>query len=82
VSLEGCLSLRSPDGRLRSFQVERFENIRLIGYRLVTDQSLNFVEVDYALTCFQEGIVFQHEADHNFGQDKLISKIGKEMFVW
>lgn len=82
VSLEGCLSLRSPDGRLRSFQVKRHSIIRLFGFRLVIGDSLQFESVDYPLDYTQEGIVFQHEIDHNYGQDRLISKIGQEVFVW
>jgi peptide deformylase len=80
VSLEGCLSLRSPDGRLRSFQVNRYTKIRLFGYRLCLDNSLKFDIVDAPVDYTEEGIVFQHEIDHHRGI--LISDIGKELFFW
>lgn len=80
VSLEGCLSLRSPDGRLRSFQVERYENIRLFGFILLIDGSLRLEPVDTPVGFLEEGIVFQHEIDHHRGV--LISDIGREVFVW
>lgn len=81
VSLEGCLSLRSPDGRLRSFQVNRLMFIRLFGFMLVDEKtSISFKEVDTPLTYLEEGIVFQHEIDHQ--RCVLISDIGKELYVW
>jgi peptide deformylase len=81
VSLEGCLSLRSQDGRLRSFQVERFKTIRLFGFILKANGSeLKTEPFDCALDCLQGGIVAQHEIDHHHAV--LISDIGKEMLVW
>ena len=81
VSLEGCLSLRSPDGRLRSFQVRRFKEIKLSGSQLFFDCILHFEDIGDAPVDFtKEGIVFQHEIDHHRGL--LISEIGKELFVW
>lgn len=82
VSLEGCLSLRSEDGRLRSFQVERYEKIRLFGFQLRFDKTLIFEEVDSPVDVSEQGIIFQHEADHQLGPDGLISVKGKEVFVW
>jgi peptide deformylase len=82
VSLEGCLSLRSPDGRLRSFQVERQFEIRILGYQLFVLDSILFKELDAIVNVLQEGIVFQHEIDHQLGTDGLISHKGKEIFVW
>lgn len=79
-SLEGCLSLRTADGTLRYFQVPRFKSVRLRGLRLVAAEDLRFEPVDCGLTCLQEGIVFQHEADHHNGI--LISEIGKEVFIF
>jgi peptide deformylase len=80
VSLEGCLSLRSPEGRLRSFQVERSNYIKINGYRLTIDSKISFLEFDTEIGVHQQGIVFQHEIDHHRGT--LISDIGKEIFVW
>lgn len=82
VSLEGCLSLRSPDGRLRHFQVARQTKIRLFGFILKFDNSFDFVKVDDTIEIDQDGIVFQHEVDHSYGHERLISNIGQEVFVW
>jgi peptide deformylase len=79
VSIEGCLSIRSPEGQLRLFEVKRSDKIRLYGFR-INNNDLSIVEIDDALTMKQQGIVFQHEIDHHFGI--LISDIGKEIFVW
>lgn len=80
VSLEGCLSLRSPDGRLRSFQVERYSQIRLRGLLLNYTNDLKFEDIDCVVDLRGDGIVFQHEADHHSGV--LISQIGRELDVW
>ena len=82
VSLEGCLSIRSDDGQLRSFQVNRHQKIIIIGfYKLDFDNSIEFRETPSdTLDVSEEGIVFQHEIDHQFGI--LISDIGKEVFIW
>lgn len=83
ISLEGCLSLRSPEGRLRSFQVMRHSNIFVCGKQLIIDIDFQIIDVNNALlTLNQQGIVFQHEVDHNFSREKMIDKIGKEIFVW
>lgn len=81
LSLEGCLSLRSPEGRLRSFQVNRHKDIILCGKQLIIDANYKVIEItDTLLTLNQQGIVFQHEIQHHEGI--LISDIGKEIFVW
>jgi peptide deformylase len=84
LSLEGCLSLRSPDGRLRSFQVERPYSVQVRGQQLKIDSNnaLRFEKVDESIDVMQGGIVFQHEADHSFSKERLICNIGKEIFVW
>lgn len=82
ISLEGCLSLRDKDGKLRSFQVERSSKIRVFGLILKVDESIKFEEFDKIIDYSEDGIVFQHEIDHSWGHDRLISKIGKEVFVW
>lgn len=79
VSLEGCLSIRSDDGQLRSFQVNRHKRIKLTGFKFIEDK-LSFEKFDEELGVDQEGVVFQHEIDHQYGI--LISEIGKEVFVW
>lgn len=80
VSLEGCLSVRSEDGRLRLFQVKRHKNIRLYGYLLNINKSVNFEAVDCKVSFEQQCVVIQHEIDHQKGV--LISDHGKEIFVW
>lgn len=80
VSLEGCLSIRSSDGRLRSFQVERYTNIKIDGFKIFIDNKIRFEKFDAEIGIHQQGIVFQHEIDHQRGI--LISDIGKEIFVW
>jgi peptide deformylase len=79
LSLEGCLSLRSPDGRLRFFEVERWDRIKVSGteFCLSTfDYMFDFIEcVSSPLS-----VVFQHEIDHDCG--KLISDIGKEVLIF
>jgi peptide deformylase len=80
ISLEGCLSVRSPSGQLRSFQVERFKNIILKGYYLSIEKGLDLKELSENVSALEQGIVFQHEIDHQ--KSILISDIGKEVFIW
>ena len=79
MSLEGCLSIRSEDGQLRSFQVMRHQEILLNGLKFDITKMV-FDKVEEKLNVEQEGVVFQHEIDHHHGI--LISEIGKEVFVW
>ena len=79
VSLEGCLSIRSQDGQLRSFEVIRHRIIEITGYRFYLE-NLSFDKFAETLGVDQEGVVFQHEIDHQLGI--LISEVGKEVFVW
>lgn len=81
VSLEGCLSLRSPEGRLRHFQVERYADIELSGKWLYTIDNQLYVKcVNCVLGLKEQSVVFQHEIDHH--RAVLISEIGKEIFIW
>jgi len=80
VSVEGCLSIRSPEGQLRLFEVKRFCKVHLFGYMLEEKNGLKIVEIDDALSLIQQGVVFQHEIDHQ--KSILISDFGKEVFVW
>jgi peptide deformylase len=79
LSLEGCLSLRSPDGRLRFFEVERWEQIKVSGTEFCLS---NFEFIFGFLMCVSSplSIVFQHEIDHDKGL--LISQIGKEVSLF
>lgn len=77
VSVEGCLSIRSEQGQLRYFHVERHKKIILKGYRFNNDLTLDSVE---AILDPPYSVILQHEADHQNGI--LISDIGKEIYVW
>lgn len=77
VSLEGCLSVRSEDGQLRLFQVERYTDIRINGYIL---HNLEFFAVDCEVGFNEQSVVLQHEIDHQ--RKVLISDIGKEIMIW
>lgn len=79
VSLEGCLSVRSSNGRLRLFQVRRFKKIKVIGYKLFKVSGC-LEPVDVVLGVDEQGVVFQHELDHQRGI--LISDHGTEIFLW
>lgn len=79
VSLEGCLSIRSPDGQLRLFQVERFKEIKLEGF-IIEEPSLELKNVSCNILDENQGVVIQHEIDHQI--DRLISEIGTEVDVW
>jgi peptide deformylase len=77
ASMEGCLSLRSPDGRTRIFHVERWKTVRVTGFKLVDIGQPKFNDIDKKLEVEEQGIVFQHEIDHQKGV--LISDIGTEI---
>jgi len=80
LSLEACLSIKDRDGKLRHFQVERFKNIKVYGSIIILDNSLKIEKFFLELKTSQQSIVFQHEIDHQKG--KLISDLGKEIFIW
>lgn len=80
VSLEGCLSLRSPDGRLRHFQVERWNNVRILGHCIDDNNKLIIKKVNFEIGIAKQSVVFQHEIDH--GKGVLISDNGKELYLW
>lgn len=76
-SIEGCLSLRTSDGSLRRFELDRFDTIKLTGQELVvTDKGLELKQLDDTVGGF-EAIVCQHEIDHH--RNVLISDIGVEI---
>lgn len=81
VSLEGCLSLRSPEGRLRHFQVERWSEIRVLGSRLtIIENQLSIIEFEKEIGLREQSVVFQHEIDHQ--RAVLISDRGQEVLLW
>lgn len=76
-SIERCLSLRYPDGVLKSYKLKRFQRIRVKGHILDdSGDSPLLKEADFSIGGFY-GIVFQHEIDHH--NNILISDIGKEV---
>jgi len=77
--IEGCLSLKTPEGKLRYFEVDRFKNILIKGKELISEPILKIIDFELAPTDYYK-IVFQHEIDHAF--EILISQIGKEVFLW
>ncbi len=79
-SLEGCLSIRSPEGRLRHFQVERSNFIYVKCSKLIVDGKLELEEIDNLKLEGLDSIVFQHEMDHCLGLS-ILDK-GKEFFVY
>jgi len=85
VSLEGCLSLRSEDGRLRQFQVERFDHINILGFKFTLDD-FNFIPFKASIDASRQGVVFQHEIDHQLGvlisDDEVNETETKEIFIW
>jgi len=83
VSSEGCLSIRSDEGQLRLFRVERFRTIRLYGLQLIEENNkLKLDKIDINIKLEEDSVVFQHEIDHNFGKLISDSNIGKEIFMY
>lgn len=80
VTMEGCLSLKRPNGKVRTYLLERQADVRVRGHVLNMEGVARFEEIDVVLNLNEQGGVFQHEIDHHFG--KLISDFGKEVFVW
>jgi peptide deformylase len=77
ISVEGCLSIKTPSGEMRFFEVERFKEVQITGHQLTDDGEL--IEIDRTVDGFY-GTVFQHEIDHQL--QILISDIGKEIHVY
>ena len=80
-SIEGCLSLRDKEGKLRRFEVQRFSSVKIKGQQLKVsgDPALQIKNIDQE----EHGlyaVVFQHEIDH--AHQILISDIGKEVEIY
>lgn len=78
-SIEGCLSIRTPTKGLRYFQLDRYPEVEVSGFELVTEPTLAVVPVK-ELFSEEVGVCFQHEIDHCF--DVLISDLGYELVIW
>ena len=77
--IEGCLSIRNEDNSIKTYRVERWKDVRIIGKKLLFEEDLALQDVNEILSS-NESIVFQHEIDHQDGI--LISDIGEEFEVW
>jgi peptide deformylase len=67
LSIEGCLSLRDKKGRLLSYRLARYKEVKILGHELVEgSEKPELVSVDSVQTGFI-GIVHQHEIDHGYG---------------
>jgi peptide deformylase len=77
-SLEGCLSIKKPNGQLRHFTVQRHAKVRVKGLELLPSPELRLVHFWTEPTSHYR-IVLQHEIDHQHGI--LISDIGKELDI-
>jgi len=78
--LEGCLSIRSNNGKPRYFNVERFSKIMVTGKKLVFEnKDLSLKEIKSEISDFK-AVVMQHELDHSKGI--LISSIGEEVDIY
>lgn len=77
-SVEGCLSIKRPNGDLQHFKVDRFQEIQITGRELVEkDNSIQLIAFQAKLSGTNLlNVVFQHEIDHQ--NLVLISDIGTE----
>jgi peptide deformylase len=81
-SIEGCLSLKSPSGKLRRFSVKRYKTVRVRGKKLLVqrgDPQFVLQEIDKEYDGLFS-VVFQHEIDH--ANQILISDFGTEIHIW
>lgn len=76
-SVEGCLSIKTPSGEPRFFEVERFKIVRITGHQMTDDGEL--IPIDRTVEGYY-ATVFQHEIDHQYGI--LISDKGKETHIY
>lgn len=75
-SIEGCLSIKTEDGKLRSFKVKRFPKVRLKGKILFFQFNKKIKNFDSIFEGI-DAIVAQHESEH--AKMILISDIGEEI---
>lgn len=84
VSVEGCLSLLNEEGNFRRFEMIRSLIVKVTGKKLVRRENVPLTLEDFSAYIHAEdqGVVFQHEIDHQQGPEGLISAKGKEVFIW
>jgi peptide deformylase len=79
-SLEGCLSLKTLDEKIKRFMVKRYNKISLSGYELYPNalhEKYSKINEDFSGV---SSVVMQHEIDHHNGI--LINEIGTEVEVF
>lgn len=76
-SIEGCLSLLHENGNLRFYKLQRWAKIKVTGKKLKKNKDLILTDFSIELTKTNQGVVFQHEIDHQNGI--LIDSFGKEI---
>ena len=59
--------------------MSRFDKVRVRGWQLMSYDKLALEPIDKIVEGY-EGIVFQHEIDHQFGI--VIADIGREVTIW
>jgi peptide deformylase len=65
-SVEGCLSLRDPRGKLLVYKLPRYQTVRVSGKKLVARDTAVFEPFDQSFVGLRS-IIFQHEIDHQNG---------------
>jgi peptide deformylase len=82
TSIEGCLSLKDASGEFRKFEMTRSLIVKVTGQKLVAESGLTVEDFSAYIHAEDQGVVFQHEIDHDLGPEGLISNKGKEVFIW
>lgn len=80
-SMEGCLSIRDSEEKIKTFEVKRFPSIRLVGKRLFVSgdsSEPSVLDVDEQVSGIM-AVICQHEIDHASGI--LISDIGEQIYI-
>lgn len=80
-SVEGCLSIKKVDGRLRYFEVDRYSKVLITGKELLTSPDLELIDLKVIPVNPIYRTCFQHELDHSHFPGVLISEIGREVDI-
>jgi peptide deformylase len=79
LSIEGCLSIKTNDNKMRHFKVMRFKEIKVVGKILEDGDKLEIKNFEKIYKNNLECTIIQHEIDHQ--DDILISDIGEEISI-
>lgn len=80
LNLEGCLSLKTSKGKLRYFEINRWQAVFITGFKLTERNQEPILEpVEKLLVEDFYAAVFQHEIDHSFGRERMLDVIGREL---